>query len=97
MFLNQLRLGEARVQMRLRTLDFDAGGFLHDPAHTAKFFASYGRTVLRQTAFQIDGLADINQFGILVENKVDAGRRRECIEEFLAEFPVKTADGHGSW
>src|SRR6187431_3365699 len=31
MFLNQLRLGEARIKMGFCTLDLDTGGFLHDP------------------------------------------------------------------
>ncbi len=46
MFLNQHRLREARVEMGLRTLDLDAGGFLHDPAHAAMLFSPQRVAVL---------------------------------------------------
>src|SRR5215510_9433859 len=35
MFLNQLHLGKARIQIRLRTLDLDPGGRPYNPAHPA--------------------------------------------------------------
>ena len=74
MFLNQHRLREARVEMGLRTLDLDAGGFLHDPAHAAMLFSPHGVAVLRKAAFQVYRFSDVNQLVFLVVNKVDAGR-----------------------
>ena len=74
MFLNQHRLLEARVEMGLRTLDIDAGGFLHDPAHAPMFFSPQNVAVLRKAPFQVFRLSDVNQLVLLVVNEVDAGR-----------------------
>ena len=74
MSLNQPRLRETRVKMSLRTLDFDARRFLHDPAHAAMLFSQQGVAVLRKTAFQVVCLSDVNQLVFLVVNEVDAGR-----------------------
>src|SRR2546425_5135302 len=59
MFLNQRRLRKARVEIGLRTLDLDAGGFLHDPAHPAMLFSPQGITVLRKAAFEVFRFPDV--------------------------------------
>ena len=74
MSLNQPRLRETRVKMSLRTLDFDARRFLHDPAHPAMLFSLHGVAVLGKTAFQVFCFSDIDQLVLLVVNEVDAGR-----------------------
>src|SRR2546426_6684101 len=58
MFLNQHRLREARVQIGLRTLDLDAGGILHDPAHAAMRFSPQSIAVLRKAAFEVFRFSD---------------------------------------
>ena len=97
MFLNQHRLRKARVEMGLRTLDIDAGGFLHDPAHAPMFFSPQNVAVLRKAPFQVFRLSDVNQFVLLVVNEVDAGRAGKSIQECRAEFPVEISDGHSPW
>ena len=97
MSLNQPRLRETRVTVGLRTLDLDARGFLHDPAHAAMLFSPQGVAVLRKAAFQVFCFSDINQLVLLVVNEVNAGRAGKCLQEFRAEFPVETSDGHEPW
>src|SRR5262245_60982973 len=61
MFLNQHHLRKARVEISLRTLDLDAGGFPYNPAHAAMLFSAHGVAVLRKAAFQVFRFADVNQ------------------------------------
>src|SRR5690242_7315567 len=77
MFLNQHRLCETCVEMRLRALDFDAGCVLQNAAHAPMLFSANDSAVLRQTAFEIDGFADIDQLALTVVNQVDAWRPRK--------------------
>src|SRR5262245_4703773 len=74
MFLNQYRLREARVEMVLRTLDFEARGFFHDPAHAAMLFSPQSVAVLRKAASQVFRFSNVNQLVLVVVNEVDAGR-----------------------
>ena len=96
-FLNQHRLRKARVEIGLRTLDLDAGSFLHDPAHAAMLFSPQSVAVLRKAPFQVFCFSDVNQLVLLVVNEVDTGRAGKRLQEFRAEFPVEISDGHGLW
>jgi hypothetical protein len=51
MCLNQHRLGEARGEMGLRTLDLDASRLLHDPPHATLLFSPQSVAVLGKAAF----------------------------------------------
>src|SRR5262245_3834638 len=73
-FLNQYRLCEACIEVGLRTLDLDADGLLHDPAHAAMLFSPQSVAVLRKAPFQVLPFSDVDQHVLLVVNEVDAGR-----------------------
>src|SRR5207249_546 len=60
MSLNQPRLREARVKMGVRTLDLDAAGFFHDPAHAAMLFSPQSVAVLRKAPFQVFRFSDVD-------------------------------------
>jgi hypothetical protein len=94
MFLNQLHLRKARVEIRFHTLDLDAGRCPYDPAHAAMLLSAHGVAILRETAFKVFRFADVNQFVLLIVNEVDAGRTGEGLEEFRAKLAVKISDGH---
>ena len=74
MSLNQPRLREACIEMRLRALNLDARGFLDDAAHAEMLLSPHGVAVLRKAPFQIFRFSDVNQLVFLVVNEVDAGR-----------------------
>ena len=83
--------------MRIRTLDLDANGFLHDPAHAAMLLRRKTCSVLRQATFQVDCFPDVNQLVVRVVNEVDAGRTGKRLQEFRAEFPVEISCCHSRW
>jgi hypothetical protein len=89
MLLNEHCFGKTRVQVSVRTLDFDTGRILHDPAHAPMLLAPHGVAVLRQTAFQVDCFADVNQFGFSVVNEIDPGETGRDSRNSRAELSVE--------
>src|SRR5262245_39212571 len=71
-FLNKRGFREACGEIVFYAMSLDAGGFLHDPAHTPMFFSGRSIPVLRKTPSEIFRFSDVDQIVCLVVDKVHA-------------------------